>query len=175
MTIKVANLLGALSLALADRFEDEMADEAGIGGAAVAALVLIDAEPGLTIEALAGITGVAQSSMTRAIAQLHASGFVTKTPGTDRRTLVLALTEAGRGRLSRMLDRRAAVLESALSAVAPEDRAAVERGLSAMLQALPRAPGDRFRICRLCDEGSCGPHAECPVERGATKLIKGRA
>lgn len=170
MTIKTANLLGALSLALSDRFEAAMSDELGIGGVAVSALVLIDAEPGLTIEALAEIACVAQSSMTRAVAHLHAAGLVTKTAGQDRRTLVLALTDAGQARLSRMLDRRAAVLEQVLGAVPLEERAAVERGLSAMLEALPKVASDRFRICRLCDEQSCGPHDECPVERGAGRL-----
>lgn len=172
MTLKAANLLGAVSLALADRFQAEMSAEIGIGGAAVAAMVLIDAEPGLTIEALAVVAGVAQSSMTRAVAQLHSAGFVTKSPGQDRRTISLQLTEEGRARLSRMLDRRARVLEAAVAAVAPADRASFERALGDILQSMPQAESDRFRICRLCDEASCGPHHACPVEQGAARLGK---
>ena len=170
MTSRDANLLGALTTTLADRLFAAMAEEVGVSGVAASVLVLIDAEQDITIEQLARVLGVAQPSMTRAVTVLESSGFIAKEPAVDKRSRVLRLTDAGQAMLVRMLSRRAALLEEAISAVAPEDAPVLSRALAAMLEAMPKRSDDRFRICRLCDEAACGPRANCPVERGSDKL-----
>jgi MarR family transcriptional regulator, negative regulator of the multidrug operon emrRAB len=172
MTTKSANLLGALSLALTDKFSAAMEEELGIGGIAGSALVLIDAETDITIESLAKVLHTAQSSLTRAVQQLVNLGHVKKLPGKDRRTLILKITAKGEKKLSRMLERRAVILDAALSVLPREAQAGFSASLEVILSELLQSPEDRFKVCRLCDEDSCGEQSECPVERGATALAR---
>src|SRR5262245_51575564 len=147
-----------------------MEEELGIAGVAASVLVLIDAERDITIERLAKLLSVAQSSLTRAIQQLDALGLVEKAPGKDRRTLILRLTRDGKRKLARMLRLRAAILEAAIGVLPAGHQRAFAEGLGAALSGILQTPDDRFRICRLCDESSCGGYKDCPVEQGAARL-----
>ena len=51
---------------------------------------------------------------------------------TDRRAVLVELTEAATATMARMQDEHAQLNETLLSAIDPADRAAVERGLSAV-------------------------------------------
>ncbi len=170
MTKSSANRLGALALVLSDRLTGAIEEELGIGGMAPAALMTIKVEESITIERLAKILHLGQSSMVRAVQALEARGLVKKLPGQDRRTLLLRLTPSGRKMVSVLLARRAAIVERAFDAVPTKSRSALAAGLDAMLEAMVEKAEDKYPICRLCDEDACGGFEDCPVERGSLRI-----
>lgn len=170
MTKSSANRLGALALVLTDRLTGAIERELGIGGMAPAALMTIKVEESITIEKLAKILRLGQSSMVRAVQALEARGLVKKLPGKDRRTLLLKLTPAGRKMVSTLLTRRAAIVERAFDAVPKKNRVAFAEGLDAMLEAMVEKADDKYPTCRLCDEDVCGDFEDCPVERSSLRI-----
>jgi MarR family transcriptional repressor of emrRAB len=156
---RAANLLGALALTLADGIEAAAAAAAGHGASGPAALVLLDdLAGGATVEELRRALGLTHSGTVRLVDRLVAGELVERRVGGDARSLSLHLTPAGRRTARRVLVARETVLERALIALEPRQRAEFERSLEAVLRELD-AP--RRRVCRLCDSGACG---RCPVE-----------
>lgn len=169
MTQKTANLLGALSLAIAGRIDQAIEEELGIGGIASSALVVIEAEDGMTVERLAKLLKMSQSSMVRAVQQLTSLGLITKRAAQDKRVLTLHITKAGHSKLKTLLRRRAKILDGMIGVLGPKASIAFNEALEQLLEALVSKPDDKFSICRLCDEDSCGAYEDCPVERGAKR------
>jgi MarR family transcriptional regulator, negative regulator of the multidrug operon emrRAB len=118
--------------------------------------------PGSSISTLAAIAGSSHSVMVRNAARLVGQGLAERANATDGRVATLVLTEAGQHLRGQVLAARAAALGRALAGLGPAEQAALAPLLARMLQALTdsRATGDR--ICRLCDEDSCG--VSCPVD-----------
>src|SRR3954470_16889681 len=107
---RLANLLGALTLELAHAQEAATAAVVGQTGAASAALVVIAAAPGRTIEELRRPLGLTQPGATRLVERLVRAGWVERGEAAGRRGLRLTLTDAGRELLDRMLAARRAAL-----------------------------------------------------------------
>src|ERR687888_1188464 len=88
-----ANLLGSLSLAVADRMRaatEDVARRSGSGPAALAALSThLD---GQGINALAGSLGLTHSAAVRLVDRLEASGLVKRARGADGRAVSVMLT-----------------------------------------------------------------------------------
>lgn len=162
-SLRTANLLGALALALMDELGEEVAAASGHGGAAPAALVTIGAEPELSIGALGVILGLSQPGAVRLVDRLVADGLVTRGAGPDGRTRALALTAAGQVRRAAILAARQRRLAPALAALSSGEQdqlvPLLERMLAALTTDLPRS----YAICRLCDDGVCAT-AACPVD-----------
>lgn len=156
---RTANLLGALSLALADEQQAAAAEVAGHGASGPAALVLLgDLAGGATIEELRKALGLTHSGTVRLVDRLVEGGLVERRVGGDARSVSLHLSASGRRTARRVLAARETVLERALIGLEPRQRAEFERLLALVLGEL-EAP--RTRVCRLCDTGACG---RCPVE-----------
>jgi DNA-binding MarR family transcriptional regulator len=168
VTAKAANLLGALSLTLADKINRAVENELGIGGIAGPALIVIEAEPGITVEKLAKYLNLAQSSMVRAVQQLEGLGFVSKRTGEDRRVQMLHATRSGQTKARRILEARAKVLHAALDGLPAKETEALSRTVDRLIERQIAKPGDKFAICRLCDENACGEGDDCPAERSAS-------
>jgi DNA-binding MarR family transcriptional regulator len=164
-----ANLLGALALALTDAQMREMQAGSGLGASAVAALVTLGEPPALSVAALAAILGLTHSATVRLADDLGRRGLVLRGRGADRRAVGLHLTPEGAALRQRLISARAGVLEDALAAVPAPDRAAFERAVTQMLEALTTGRAAADHLCRLCDETACGG-AACPVERRAVAL-----
>jgi MarR family transcriptional regulator, negative regulator of the multidrug operon emrRAB len=148
-----------VALTLADELHAAAAAVAGHGASGPAALVLLgDLAGGATIEELRRALGLTHSGTVRLVDRLVAGDLVERRVGGDARSLSLHLTPAGRRTSRRVLAARETVLERALIALEPRQRAGFERSLDAVLHELR---GQRRRICRLCDTGACG---RCPVE-----------
>src|SRR4051794_7022091 len=107
---RTANLLGALALEVAHA--EQRAAEAVVGqsGAGAAAIVVIAASPGRTIEQLRGPLGLTQPGATRLVERLVGAGWVERSGPGGRRGFELRLTPAGEQLFDAMLRARRAVL-----------------------------------------------------------------
>jgi DNA-binding MarR family transcriptional regulator len=104
-----------------------------------AALRTVDRHGPMTPGELAGHEKVQPPSMTRIIARLEESGFVTRTPDpTDGRQIVVAATPAGRAVLADDRRRKDVWLAQRLRALEPGEREALSAAL-AVLEKLSRA------------------------------------
>ena len=170
---QTTNLLGALSLALAEAQAAAVRRASGLGSSACAALVTVGAEPGVTIGALARVLGLTHSVTVRIVEGLVGSGLIERGPGADRREVVLLLTREGARRRNAILSERADSLSGALSSLSPDDQVRLGDMIGTMLTGLTRGRREADHICRLCDEDACGRDI-CPVERQAVRLAAPR-
>ena len=183
---RLANLLGAWSLAVSDRITAAAAAAAGRSGQAPAALVALDqfAEGG-TIEQLSAVLGLTHSATVRLVDALQADGHVVRRGRTaDRRAVALRLTRSGRAAAQRVIQARGEAVQETLGALTEPQRRALtamaERltGDLATLRLEQRAAGELPAggwLCRLCDFQACGrPEGRCPaagraaIARGST-------
>jgi DNA-binding MarR family transcriptional regulator len=164
-----ANVLGALSLVLADRTADAVAAAAGrseSAGAALSALLHILDRP--SVDLLRQVLGLTSSGTVRLLDRLTESGYVRREPGVDGRSTSIALTDAGRQAAAQVTRARAQVLGQALSALSPTERAAFEHLAGKVLVGMMRGPGATRWICRLCDVARCrGTEGGCPIGNAA--------
>jgi DNA-binding MarR family transcriptional regulator len=164
---RLENLLGAQSLALADRL---LADAAGSVGAAgsssdCAALVTLLAHPGPSVGWLGEVLGLTSSGVTRLVERLVRAGWVRRSAGEDARSRRLELTEAGASLAERVLAGRQAVLSRALAALSPSERATLEELLGKMVGSLTDELTAAYRVCRMCDRSACRSTGDgCPLQ-----------
>jgi DNA-binding MarR family transcriptional regulator len=164
-----ANLLGALSLVIADRMSDAVAGASGqsaTGATALSALHHFLDRP--TVDLLRRVLGLTSSGTVRLLDRLAEAGYVRRGSGTDRRSTAIGLTAAGRRAAKRVSAARAVLLEDALSVLSPDERATLEAVTSRLLVGLMREPGATRWMCRLCDTDACGRQTgNCPVANAA--------
>jgi DNA-binding MarR family transcriptional regulator len=166
---RTANLLGALSLVIADRMADAMAEAGGrpeSGATALCALLHFLDRP--TIDRLRQVLGLTSSGTVRLVDRLAAGGYVRRAAGADGRSVAIELTEAGRAAAQRVAGARAEVLGGALAVLSADERQAFDRLAGRVLAGLIRGPGATRWMCRLCDTGICrGAAGGCPVGNAA--------
>ena len=166
---RTGNLFGALSLVVADRTGDAVADAAGRSESASAALsALLHFLDRPTVDLLRRVLGLTSSGAVRLLDRLQDAGYVERGPGADGRSSAVSLTPAGRRAAQRVAAARADVLQGALATLTPAERRTLERLATKILIGLIREPGATRWICRLCDTHACGRDAgECPVANAA--------
>jgi DNA-binding MarR family transcriptional regulator len=92
--------------------------------------------PGARVSTLAEHLGVAPRSATEVADALEAAGLVARTPDpSDRRAVLLTLTDRGRSLVERVRDERRAVGDAAVADLSPPDRAQLRRILLTLLAA----------------------------------------
>ena len=165
---RAANLLGALSLVVADRMTDQLEAASGQSLTTATALsALHDFLDDPSVDLLRRVLGLTHSGTVRLVDRLVAAGYVRRVPGPDGRTTAVRLTGSGRRAAAKVVAARSAVLDEAMSALSGRpaaERAAFERALGTVLVAMMRGPGATRWICRLCDTTACGrPEGRCPV------------
>ena len=172
------NVLGALSLALADRMSDEVSAAAGGQSqtAAAALCALSQFLDGCTIDRLRTALGMTSSGTVRLIDRLEGAGLVRRGRGEDARSRRLTLTPAGRRAAQRVGAARAAVLEEALGVLSAHQRRSFERLTAEVLAGLAREKVRRAEgcawICRVCDLSACGrDHGACPAANAAREAL----
>lgn len=159
---RVANLVGALSLAVTDRIQHAVFDGTELGGEAVAALVAIGHSPGMTITQLGSVLARSQPGTVRIVDRLEAAQLAERNPASqDRRRLTLTLTPKGLYERAAILERRQTALQQILQVLDPDDLSAVERVAATILCTLPDDAASALTICRYCDEQRC---RACPME-----------
>jgi MarR family transcriptional regulator, negative regulator of the multidrug operon emrRAB len=162
---RLANLLGAASLALADAQRAAVEGASGQAAAAPAALLALDKYPGETVKFFEPILGLTQPGTFRLIDRLVDHGLVRRAPGRDGRTVALDLTAAGRRAAARVARTRAQTMADALAGLDRDELAALERTLETILARFPASRDDARHLCRLCDIEVC---KGCPVDAAAT-------
>jgi DNA-binding MarR family transcriptional regulator len=162
---RAANLLGALSLAMADRMAGVIEGSAAASATAATALsALNDFLDGASVDLLAQVLGLTSSGTVRLVDRLSESGYVRRAPGADARTTSIVLTEAGRRVAASVATARADLLSGALSELTADERRVFEGVTGRVLAGLVRGPGATRWICRLCDTTVCGrAEGHCPL------------
>lgn len=172
---RLANLLGAWSLAVSDRITAATAAAAGRGGQAPAALVALDQfAEGSTIEQLSGVLALTHSATVRLVDVLVRDGHVARRRRAgDRRAVAVRLTASGRAAARRIKRARAAAVRAALEGLSEAQRRSLtsmaERltsdlvGLRLEERAVGTPPAGGW-LCRMCDFGACGRRdGRCPA------------
>ena len=169
---QTANLLGALSLVIADRMADAMAEAGGrpeSGAAALSALLHFLDRP--TVDLLRQVLGLTSSGTVRLVDRMAESGYLQRGPGADGRSTSISLTEAGRAAAEQVAAARTGVLLAALGGLSPAERDTLRELMSKLLAGLIRGPGAVRWMCRLCDTGVCrGTEGGCPVGNAVREL-----
>jgi MarR family transcriptional repressor of emrRAB len=167
---RVANLLGALALETARAQEEATRAVVGQTGAAAAALVVVAASPGRTIEQLRGSLGLSQPGAARLFERLASDGWIDRGTSGGRRGLRITLTEAGEQKLREVMQARRTVL---LDVLKPLDQTALGH-LSILLEQLLAARTTSRaaleRLCNLCERGAC---EHCPVGHALDVILAG--
>lgn len=166
---RAANMLGALSLIIADQTADAVAEAAGRSESAAPALsALLHFLDRPTIDLLRQVLGLTSSGTVRLVDRLAESGYVRREPGVDGRSTSVVLTRAGRAAAKRVSAARAEVLLRSLAVLSDAERAALEQVVGKVLVGMMREPGATRWGCRLCDIGVCrGAPGGCPVGNAA--------
>jgi DNA-binding MarR family transcriptional regulator len=164
-----ANVFGALALIVADQMADVTASAAGRSDSAPAALAALHHfldRP--SVDLLRQVLGLTSSGTVRLLDRLAESGLIEREPGADGRSTAISLTGAGAAKAREICGARAEVLQRALSALSPEERAAFSALAAKMVVGMMRGPGAVRWMCRLCDTGVCrGAPGGCPVGNAA--------
>jgi MarR family transcriptional regulator, negative regulator of the multidrug operon emrRAB len=178
---RLVNLMGALSLAMADRIGAVADVASGLSDAAPAALVALreTGRPGRSIDELRQLVGLTHSGAVRLVDRLEAEGHVARRPGRDARTVAVVLTRRGTAAANRIRVARQEVVSAALEGLDPGQRRQLEELAGAVLAKLAaqrlalRASGRMLpggAMCRLCDFVACGRQAgRCPVAGTASQ------
>jgi len=177
------NVLGALSLVVADQMSDAVAAAADQSMTAAAALSALEHfADGCSVDRLRRILGLTSSGTVRLVDRLEAAGDVRRREGPDGRTTSIELTAAGRRAARRVTAARGAVLEEALGDLSPTERADLDRLTARVLESVVRgklardAGSESTRwICRLCDMHACGrAEGRCPAANAAAAAVAAR-
>ena len=166
-----ANVVGALALVIADRMAAATAAAAGRADSAPAALAaLLHFLNRPTVDLLRRVLGLTSSGAVRLLDRLAESGFIERLPGADGRSAAIVLTDTGRVIAEQVCRARADVLDQALAALSPEERADFGMLAGKLMVGMMRAPGAVRWGCRLCDTAICrGAPGGCPVRNAASQ------
>ena len=175
-----ANVLGALSLVIADRMNTAVEAIATLGPSAPAALAAMhEFLDGGSVTQLSSVLGLTHSGTVRLVDRLSAEGLVERVGAQDGRAVSVVLTQRGRRTAERILQAREKSLASALSALSLDEIDNLAAALDTMLTTvtLARAEERSARtserpqpwLCRLCDLAACGrSEGNCPVNNVVT-------
>ena len=165
MADRLAQLLGVLALAGADRCRAAVEGAVGRGGGHAGALVHLDAHPDESVQGLADVLGVSQPAAVKIADRLVTDGLLERRPGADRRVRALRLTSKGRRAAAGVLAERAEALEELVSVLEPPERVALEQLLEKLVATLAHDRPGALTVCRLCDRSvCCRDGAGCPLE-----------
>jgi DNA-binding MarR family transcriptional regulator len=171
---RLANLLGAAAAGLTDAIGDAAAADPRLDTRAATALVaLLDFAPSGPVRMLSQVVGLTHSGAVRLVNRLAAAGYVQRGPGTDSRSVTVALTAQGRSAAQRIREHRERVITGALAGLTGTQRGQLTAACEMIIanltdQRLARraagAPPAAGALCRMCDFTACGrPGGRCPA------------
>jgi DNA-binding MarR family transcriptional regulator len=166
---QTTNLLGALSVAIADAQLAAMTEASGLSPSDVASILTLGPNPDSSVSDMARILNLTHSAAVRLADRLEDRDLVARMTRSDRREVALRLTAKGRRLRRKIANARAAVLNDAVETLPDSERAAFDRCVRALLVRLTSSRTRADRLCRLCDEDLC-PKERCPVECRAAEI-----
>jgi MarR family transcriptional regulator, negative regulator of the multidrug operon emrRAB len=156
------NVIGAFAMAVADDLKDAMQDLADGNESACSALIVIGQESGLSVDRLSKILRLSQPGTVRLVDRLAEAKLVQRKTGSDRRSVALRLTDAGKRQVKSLLLGRQHALSEALRGLDNWERSTLSAIASKVLRGLEHSAVECDRRCRLCDDGAC-PDEACPM------------
>jgi MarR family transcriptional repressor of emrRAB len=163
---EIANLLGALSLAVMDRIEQTARDIIGRAGETPAALIVLGYRPGMTNDMLRRRLRLSHSGTVRLVDRLVSDRLIERRPGKDGREVALHLTAKGAASREDLLTSRISAVASFVDVLSASERKRLGELIRAVLARQDTSEMDRFTICRMCDNGVC---SNCPLPTAASK------
>ncbi len=157
---RVANLLGALAVAIEDVVQ---------AGSRDAALVSLDSHPARSVAELSRALGRSHSATVRLVDGMAAAGLLERRSGVDSRSVSLVLSAEGAAAAREVRSRRADALGQLVRALDGEHVDQLEPILEQLLEATATDADSRWRTCRLCDEPRCEAGRQCPIDRAAPR------
>jgi len=169
------NLLGALSLAVADRIRAAATTAAPTSGEGPAGLVaLATFMEGGSIEELSRVLGLSHSATVRLVDKLEQAELVSRQSSRDARAVSVVPTGEGIEIAAQIQRARLDALEELLDPLTVSERAELARLHEKLLAGLVASGELRGRICRLCDSVACGHgRGHCPVTEAPEPSISG--
>jgi len=162
---RLGNLVGAYSLAIADRVAPDVPGRRLAGSSTAAALVTLLAHPGRSVGWLAEVLGLTSSGTTRLLDRLIAVGLVRHGQSNDIRYRSLHLTDVGRRHAEQALRHRESEIQRSLVGLTQAERQTLEGLLAKLVEGLAGDQASGWRVCRLCDRKAClGPPGRCPLD-----------
>lgn len=159
---RLANLLGAASLAVTDLVLSGATDAGRVSPSGAAALIVLSGAPDLGVTELGRRVGLTQSAAARMVDGLQAAGLARRHRG-EGRVVHVRLTAKGEGAVREMLAARGAPLGDVLTVLDEDERETLTAILAKLLARLYERIGDSDVMCRLCDRQCCTAGAVCPV------------
>jgi DNA-binding MarR family transcriptional regulator len=147
----------------------------GVGAEAL--IVMLDFSPEGSVHMLSQAVGLTHSGAVRLVDRLADTGWVTRRPGDDARSVKIALTRRGRTVAERARARRNDEVVGALEGLTARQRSDLMRSCEIVIGNLTRQrlaqreaggvpPGGA--LCRMCDFSACGrPSGQCPAAQTA--------
>ncbi|OPF81334.1 hypothetical protein VT50_0209645 [Streptomyces antioxidans] len=171
---RVANLLGATALAITDDLLSAPAAASRLSMSAAAALIVLRADPGVSVTELGRRVGLTQSAAVRMVDGLERDTLVERRRGIGNWTGVHP-TAKGRRTAAQLLTSRTSRLTGLLDGLGEPEVRDLGALLATLLDGLYQGSGGPAdRMCRLCDRTACTPDGvECPV--GAAERAAARA
>ena len=164
MIDRIANLLGVVGLAVADRIGDAAHDVLRHGGETPAALVVIGYGSGPSNDQLRRVLGLSHPGTVRLVDRLVADGLVERRQGRDKREIALYLSERGLALREDVLKERLAAIRPLLTPLTGAEQEALAALLHKMLSSMDTTASERRTLCRLCDNRIC---TDCPIPADA--------
>jgi MarR family transcriptional repressor of emrRAB len=160
-----ANLLGAVSTAVAGRIGSATVAVAPTSGEGPAGLVaLASFLNGGSIEELSRVLALSHSATVRLVDKLERGGMVRRRAGSDARTVALVPTTKGATVAAEIQQARLEAVSELLDPLSASEREQLTRLHEKLLAGVVATGESRGRICRLCDEHACGhQRGRCPV------------
>ena len=159
---RVANLLGAAGLGVADVVRVATSEMMEMSPSAAAAVVALRRDDGLSGTELGRRIGLTQSAAARMVDSLESQESVRREPGSGR-AVAVRLTDGGRAAADVMLEERQVDLAYLLADLDDDERATLGRLLEKVLVKLYETTENADHLCRLCDRAACTKDAVCPV------------
>ncbi len=166
---QLTNRLGALALAASDAQLKGATRITGLSASSCALIVSLGLYPGGTVSEASTLLDLSHSATVRLTEKLAAQGFLTRSPGADKREVALALTAKGERMRKTILTAREEALSTILDGLTKQERKTLLPLLNKLLASLTVDAVSAGRMCRLCDDGMCG-HDACPVHRTYEEL-----
>ncbi|MPY80313.1 MAG: MarR family transcriptional regulator [Actinophytocola sp.] len=162
-TKRLANLLGAASLAVTEELVGGAVAAAQLSTSQATALVVLRGQSGLSVTELGRRTGLQQSACTRMVDSLQSRGLIERRRGIGKWTNI-HLTDDGRRAAEDILRARGDTLLNVVAKLDEVDQTALCQALENLLTRLYEEVRSADRICRMCDRDACTPDdVSCPV------------
>jgi MarR family transcriptional regulator, negative regulator of the multidrug operon emrRAB len=159
---RLANLVGALGLTLADGQQRVVSAATGLASSEAAALNFVGQTPGCSIESVRTALAISHPGTVRVIDRLADRGLIERKAGVDGRTRGLWLTPSGKDAWARLNEARLAWLEAVIDRFGRTEQAQLESAVEDLLAVLTPGYDESEHMCRLCDLRVC-PQDRCPI------------